>query len=398
MFVLALVTGVAAGMTTEEFRALYEKPRKGADECWQLYEAYAKGDGVEKSDTQARKWLLAAHRCGKEGARAELAKLPWRKSIKAKQGAKAAQVNDATARAKGEALVNLLLDWRAKNNITGMSAAPCELPKDTMKEVRKLISDGADLNVVVSANKESAYHTALSVACEAANAELAKMLIAAGADPCAGSMVALSASMTEYSEQMPRIKAGQRIKPGRSEKDAMRKENREKKKTASLESTVPVTAQEQNSKKMIELLLKNGLDVNMWTDWGWSVGTMVVYAQSPLAAELLAKSGAQLNVPARPEEVVSGAIGAGRLDYLTNVGFVNKCAVPVYVAVRNMDDAVLQVLLRHGVDAAAPLNKKGLTVQQFVEEQERELAAKTDGAQHMRDRWQRCIQLLKELK
>lgn len=394
----ALVTGVAAGMTTEEFRTLYETPRKGAEECWQLYEAYAQGDGVEKNDTQARKWLLAAHRCGKGGAREELLKLPWRKNIKGKQGVKVAKVDDETARAKGEELVRMLMGWRSENNINGISQSPCELSKEKMKEVRRLISEGADLNVVVATDRDISFHTALSVACEAVNVELAKLLIVAGADPCAGSMVALSSIMARYDSIMPRVKAGQSIKAARTEKGASRKVDREKKKTASIDPTVPVTAQELNSKKMIELLLKHGLDVNMWTDWGWSVGTMVVFEGSPLAAELLAKSGAKLNEPSRPEEIVSSAISASRMDYLTNIGFVQKCAVPIYVAAANMHDAVLQTLLRHGVDASAPLNKKGLTVQEFVEEQEKAMAAKTDGAPHMLERWKRCIQMLKALK
>lgn len=398
MFFLTLAVGLSFGMSPEEFQVLYAMPTKGADECWQLYEAYSKGDGVDKNDSQARKWLLAAHRCGKEGARAELAKLPWRKSLKSKKGIKVENTDDATARVKGEELVRLLMAWRKENHITCLCAEPCGLPKETMKTVRKLISEGADLNVVVAEDGEGTYYTALSLACESVNPELVGMLITAGADPCAGSMAALSACMVAYDAMMPRVKAGQQVKPTQSRKEADRKAKRDRKKSDTWDPTVPVTAQEQNSKAMIGLLLKNGLDVNMWTDWGWSVGSMIVFERSPLTAALLAKSGLKPYAPACPEECVSAAIGASRMDYLMNAGSVKEGASPIYMAVLNMNDAVLKALLDAGADVSAPLNRQGLTVQQFAENQEREMAARQGGAEHMQDRWKRCIRLLKEVK
>ena len=394
MLIMTLVVGAAAGMTPEEFQALYSARKKGADECWQLYEAYAQGDGVEKNDTQARKWLLAAHRCGKEGAREELAKLPWRSALKVKKSIKVAKVDDATARAKGEELVRLLMAWGKENNVNGINGTACELSKEMMKEVRQLISDGADLNVVVV--KDDVYYTALSMACACANADLAKMLIAAGADPCAGGMEALSVCMVRYDEMSPRVKAGQQIKPARTVKGAERTMKRERKKAAAKAPATAVTDSEKNAKKMIELLLKNGLDAGMWTDCGWSVGVMAVFADSPLAIELLAKSGVNVNAPSRVEECVSAAISARRMDYLTKSFFVHEGAVPLYSAVRNMNDAVTQALLNSGADLSAPLNKKGLTVKQFVEEQEKALSEKKGGAPHMLDRWANCIRMLKE--
>ena len=82
--ILAMVC-TAQALTEAEFEALYKRTDKDADACYKLYQAYRDGDGVEKNETCARKWLLGAHLNGMPVYN-EIANLPWRKKAKLKPG------------------------------------------------------------------------------------------------------------------------------------------------------------------------------------------------------------------------------------------------------------------------------------------------------------------------
>ena len=82
--ILAMVC-TAHALTEAEFEALYKRTDKDADACYKLYQAYRDGDGVEKNETCARKWLLGAHMNGMPVYN-EIANLPWRKKAKLKPG------------------------------------------------------------------------------------------------------------------------------------------------------------------------------------------------------------------------------------------------------------------------------------------------------------------------
>ena len=73
-----LLGSMAVALTPQEFQQLYESKDKTAEVCYQLYQAYAEGDGVEADKSQARKWLLAAHASGKIAAGKEILQQPWR--------------------------------------------------------------------------------------------------------------------------------------------------------------------------------------------------------------------------------------------------------------------------------------------------------------------------------
>ena len=112
-FVLTLcyvLVGVAAALTPEEFQKIYESKDKTADVCYQLYQAYAEGDGVEADKSQARKWLLAAHASGKIDAGKEILQQPWRRKAKLKASIQISEVSAEKAHALGKELVEFMLE------------------------------------------------------------------------------------------------------------------------------------------------------------------------------------------------------------------------------------------------------------------------------------------------
>ena len=151
--ILAMVC-TAHALTEAEFEALYKRTDKDADACYKLYQAYRDGDGVEKNETCARKWLLGAHMNGMPVYN-EIANLPWRKKAKLKPGRQLTpRFSQETIQEKNKELKmvaegdhpDLLkivnLDF---NKISTKERA--RLYGDTsFKLARKLLSDGADPN------------------------------------------------------------------------------------------------------------------------------------------------------------------------------------------------------------------------------------------------------------
>lgn len=342
---------VARAMTPEEFETLYNSPQKDAEKCYSLYQAFAQGDGVDKDDARARKWLLAAHRCGKEGARAELEKLPWRKTYKLKKSIKVSKVDDATARTKGEDLVKLLLELSGRCN-KNMSSSVKKLSTAEMKAVRKLIAEGADLNIMYAETEFDGF-TALSIACHHSDFALAKLLIDHGADPNACSMLAL--------ETVGR--------PGTDADKAL-------------------------SKKAIQFLIKNGMEVNMWTDYGWPTAMLMAFLDSEAEIDVLAKAGMDVNLRANPHECVSAALPAKRMSYFTEMAHVKAGQTALLFAARCVHAKSVTALLRNGADPHITDDTKGETFEDVFGEVEK-YAEKPDGSPLVKENARTICRLLR---
>lgn len=344
-----LGAATARAMTPEEFQKLYNAPQKGAEVCYRLYEAFSQGDGVEVDETRARKWLLAAHRCGKEDTRAEMDKLPWRKS-KFKKGIRVAKVDDATARAKGEELVRLLMKWSGpcKNALIG---SPKKMTPAELKNVRKLIAEGADLNVAVAPSEFETY-TALSIACHHSELSLAKLLIEQGADPNACSMLALNRSLSGDSD------VGKPL-----------------------------------SKKVVQFLVKNGLDLKMLTDYGWSAAMLVSFQNAVSDIDLLAKAGMDVNVLNSPQECASGALPPKRMNYFVEIGGVRKRHCALFFCARNANDKSVEALLRNGANTHVLDDVDGQALEEVLQEVKK-YADKKDGAPHVLSAYRSIYRML----
>ena len=287
--ILMLLVGVAQGLSEDEFALLYAAPEKSADTCYKLYQAYAQGSGVKRDETQARKWLLAAHNSGMLSTRAEIARLPWRKKLGLPESVP--EVDDATAAQKGEALLDLLLEWNGSNFGVGIATSEKKLPEGHMKRVRELIAAGADLNLV-RRNFPGATHSALSLACFNGDLELARLLIEHGADPCANSLLALEYSLVPY------VRPALEVPPLYA--DAEEGTSRLRKPTGKLYAHTP---QQQRSCRVVRFLLDHGLDAGMWTDYGWSVACLLVSHSGLLALDMLSEAGLDVDAPSAPRSV-----------------------------------------------------------------------------------------------
>lgn len=322
-------TCLAFGLTPEEFQRLYETPNKNAETCYKLYEAYSRGDGVGKNDAQARKWILAAHRCGMTSARKEIASLPWRKTPPFKKALPVADPGDETARQKGEELVGLLQKWDGTGNGAGMRSDVKTLPKDQLKTVKKLIAEGADLNVGVFDAQTLGFDSALALACSNSDFGLAKLLIDHGADPSANGNLAIEACFVGGGDMPGQKKRG-------------------------------LTPQEKLSVKAINFLLKSGADVSLWSESGWSIAYAATFSQSPLGLSTLVKGGADPDQRQNPNEYVPAAGHPKRLQYRYIGGWVKDRSRPITCAVDNGFVSLVQELIRLKADLKTP-DSNGLT-------------------------------------
>ena len=349
------IISMAAALTPEEFEQLYTAPKKNGEVCFKLYQAYAQGDGVEQNDVQARKWLLAAHRCGVEGTREELAKLPWRKAHKGKKSIKIVKVDDAKARELGEKLVRYLLSLNGNNSGVGIDTRETLLTHEQTKRVREFIADGADLNTVVKEGKYGIY-SALSIACHRGDLALAKLLIDHGADPCACSALALEYSTLGYLPHMRAAAANATMagevarSEARMRKQGLKNLKNKPKKIVTVGPYPATSAQEKLSVAVVDFLLKNGMEVDMWTEYGWTVASMLTNAQDVRALMAFSKQGMDLNRRQNPHECVSALYDAERMKYLKTVGGVDAGYTPLTLAVRGYNDHIVECLLRLNAD------------------------------------------------
>ena len=364
-YLLTFLCGVAAAMTPDEFKQLYESKDKTAEICYQLYQAYARGDGVEADKSQARKWLLAAHGSGMLSTRKEISAQPWRKKAKLKPSIKIAEVSDEEARELGRELVNFMLD-NGGRNLIGMNMLPETKPsKELVSGVKQRIAKGADLNVCVTEQNDMVAATALYLACKMGDEGLMNMLLNHGADPNFHGALALAAF---YMPTRPKMDTSMPPLGGVSirTRDIKKMQKRDGKESKKLEKRV---------RKLFNLLVKKGADVRAWDHVGWSPVYAAVNANSPLGVQMLVKAGADPDQKQNPHEVASHTLSARRINYLTFGFGVPEQETPLNTAAIYSRDEVAAALLKAGATPDLP-NGKGETPLQTALQVEKELDAK----------------------
>lgn len=363
---IMLLGSMAVALTPQEFQQLYESKDKTAEVCYQLYQAYAEGDGVEADKSQARKWLLAAHASGKIAAGKEILQQPWRKKAKLKASIKISEVSAEKAHALGKELVEFMLE-NGGRNLIGMNMLPAEKPsKKLVSGVRRFIADGADLNVCVREQNDMVVATALYLACKMGDAALMELLIDHGADPNFMGGLALEAfyfpappQFTPRVEQMPGVPASML----KGVKKTQKRGAKDKKN------------QDKRAQKLFALLVKKGADVRMWSHVGWSPVYAAVNANSPLGVQMLVKAGADPDQKQNPQEVAHHSLSARRISYLTQGFGVGEEETPLTTAAIYAKAEVAEALLKAGASPSLS-NARGETPLQKARQMQKQLEAK----------------------
>ena len=341
-----LLCSPAGAMSPQEFQQLYQSQDKTADVCYQLYQAFAQGDGVEADKSQARKWLLAAHGSGRLSARKEISELPWRRKAKLKPTIKVAEVSDEQAWELGRELVQFMLDQGGRNLI-GMNMLPKEKPaRALVSGMKDYIARGADLNVCVTEQNDMVAVTALYLACKMGDASLMDMLINHGADPNYHGGLAMEAFFF----------------PERPE-SAHKQGDKERKNL------------EKRARKLFAHLVRKGADVRMWNHVGWSPVYAAVNANSVLGVQMLVKAGADPDQKQNPHEVANHTLPARRINYLTQGYGVPEEETPLNTAAIYARSEVAAALLAAGATPDLP-NALGKTPLQRARELHQQLNAK----------------------
>lgn len=334
------IAPVLFGMTPDEFKALYESTAKTADTCYRLYQAYKDGDGVEQSDTHARKWLLAAHASGMISTRKEIANLPWRGKLK--KAIKAASVSDDEAQKLGQEVFDMLASaYKANPHNVALQPQGTPLPKAKTKELRKLIQAGADLNVIDTSGGTP--RTALYLACQYMDLSTAKLLIEGGADPSACSNIAMELS---FSREIPTpsavpSKARSRLKKVKDK---------------------GISAGEQ----LFNFLMKNGADPGMWTHYGWSMPYVAAFCGSASGIQRLSNAGVDMDARQNPYECAPQKGNADYFSYRKKIGAIGDRGNAFNFAAANADEQVAKALIKCGV--ATDLKQFGQTPVESINE------------------------------
>ena len=362
---LMLLTGIAAALTPQEFQQLYESKDKTADVCYQLYQAYAEGDGVDADKSQARKWLLAAHASGKDAINEEILSQPWRKKAKLKPSIKAESVSDAEARSLGKELVEFMLE-NGGRKLIGMNNLPTEKPsKKLVSGVKQFIAKGADLNICVREQNDMVVVTALYLACKMGDAALMDLLIDHGADPNYMGALALEAFYFPAAPQMPSMDNMPGI-PAAALKGLKKTQKRGAK---------DKKGQDKKVQKLFSHLVKKGADVRMWNNVGWSQVYTAANANSPLGVQMLVKVGADPDQKQNPNEVANHTLSAQRISYLTKGYGVDEEETPLNTAAIYARSEVAAALLKAGASPKLA-NNKGMTPLQSAQKMKQMLDAK----------------------
>jgi len=336
------IAPVLFGMTPDEFKALYETTSKTADTCYRLYQAYKDGDGVEQSDTHARKWLLAAHASGMISTREEIAKLPWRSKLKIKKAIKPTSVSDDEAQKLGQQVFDMLASaYETKPGNIALNTHGKLLTKAKIRELRKLIQAGADLNFIDSSDGYP--RTALYLACKNMDLPTAKLLIESGADPSACNNIAMELSFTigiPISSDTP------------SKMRAEMKKNMDKVDSA--------------GEKLFNFLIKNGADPGMWTNYGWSMPYVAAFNRSVGGIQRLSNAGVDMDARQNPYECAPQKGNASYLNYRKKVGAIGDRGNAFNFAAANANDQVAKALIKCGV--ATDLKQYGKTPEETIRE------------------------------
>lgn len=310
--ILAALVGMASGMSEAEFKVLYERHDKDAEACYKLYEAYRDGDGVQKNEARARKWLLGAHKLGMPVYN-EIANLPWRKRAGLKPGRKLTpRYNQETIEAKGKELCEVLAGEHASlRDLSGK-----EYSKEKASLVRKLLAEGADPNY-----RHKKHGTPLSMVCSAGsvNKKLARMLLDAGADFLAHDSVSMYSA---FHHSMSEGKVPAKYRAG-------------------------IQKNKKKHAEVIEFLVRHGADFTVQDTSGVPPLTRAASNGSPYTLDLLCKAGADPNLPCSPYEI------AGPVDkttYENNIFAVIDGCTPMFYCIWNSKAGHVAALLRNGAD------------------------------------------------
>lgn len=331
----ALVVCAAQAMTEAEFDALYKRTDKDGEACYKLYKAYRDGDGVERNETCARKWLLGAHLNGMPVYN-EIANLPWRKKAKLKPGRQLTpRFTEETIREKNKELKQVAegdhpdlleivnIDF---NKISARERA--KLYGDTsFKLARKLLSDGADPN---AENKGGGSVLARFMDSPENYERFARLFLDAGADLHARDSSAVAAALT-YIGPRSDIKL-----PAQTKKHRQKAERIQAAKVAHL--------------------LKNGFDVKMYDTTGATMLCIACMGGSPETIEALCKAGADPNQRCSKYEI---AYPIKTITYRNSMIGIVEGNTPLLYCITSAKIQLVQALLRCGADPEQT-NDKGV--------------------------------------
>ncbi len=384
----------ASAMTPAEFTALYEKPGKTAADCYKLFEAYRDGDGTEKNSSQARKWVLAAHAAGMISARKDISTLPWRSNgkFKSKADIRIAEVDDATAKSLGQELLSLLDEhFQYTGGINYRKRQ--EADAATMKEVRRLIAEGADLNVWKADNLRP-QHTALYVACANGDFKLAKLLIDHGADPSAVNNQAVTVSFyddffLETKENSAKNDDKEAMKISAAYKKGIREMHKREKKYLKEDKAF--------CSRIVSFLVANGADLKMYSNHGWTLMFSAARNNSSMGVALLAKAGLDPDTPQNPHEYVKAAGPAKEMDYQYQTGYVAQRGVALHFAVDNAETRVVSALVKAGANVNAAL-QNGKTPSDLAREGIERMKPSMDTNPNAADRFRKFTEIQGILK
>ncbi len=370
--------GLAAAMTPDEFTALYENPHKSKENCYKLYEAFSQGDGTEKDDAKAHKWLLEAVERGMRTARKELLNLPWRKTLS--PSIPIAEVDDQTAIKLGNELSSLVSKYNEAQYRKKLSESQGTKLKETkytkmtekglMREVRRLIKEGADLNCWYMM-----HGTPLSSACELNNLELIKLLVAHGADPCAYNGRAIvkcfysdtyldkcTYAMHEVYEK-PDLSGIMGNERGGGGMTSWRGQERKERAESLKKATKKRDAECKIKEKILAFLLAHGAEAHLYNDDGNSLMYRAASCNSSLGIRMLAKAGVSASTPQDPREAV---VQSHKEDSDFVKYRVAEKAHPLFGAIEWGNVSAVKALLKAGADTHAR-NQEGLSPLEFAE-------------------------------
>ncbi len=176
--VLLAAAGFSSAANEADFRVLFEKNQtKGrtAEDQFKLAECYANGDGVPRDMAKARLWYANAGANGYAPAWQKLDALTAKK-VQLKPTVTIKKVAPEVAQAKGLELARFLRkSYGQGGKLDGTHA------KVDMKEVVRLVQEGADLNAVTP--KAELYESALGIALQQNDLKMCDFLLAHGASP-----------------------------------------------------------------------------------------------------------------------------------------------------------------------------------------------------------------------
>lgn len=311
---LLLLVCPVSGMTEAEFDALYKRLDKDADACYQLYEAYRDGDGVEKDATKARKWLLGALAQGKQ-VDDEVARQPWRKKAKLPLGIKPnTRYSEEERHASSQKICDML---HSKSDHFTLTQDRKQFDKQVETAVKECLNQGAYPNYTAGA------HTPLSRAIDGNHTMLkvCRILLEAGGDLHANGNICLE--VAEYSATHTK-KSKNAVKYPKNHFNYR-----------------------EPAEDVFQFVLKHGLDVHLIDGYGRPILMSAMRSSRTFWLEELCKAGADPNTKASKYEI------ARKVDpksYYNQIFHILSGETPLLHAVRNCQADAVEILLRYGAD------------------------------------------------